>query len=161
MSQHRFIRETLYALKREYGVVVDLYAAVSTTTDLETGRREQEKRSFRIKRAILLPKRVYADVVKLLRGSGGAPVHHGAALDKIFRLIIVDARDYPEDYSPDPEDYLVIGEGRYNVREVEEYEHRLAVLLKVEQVVGELPMRVTVADAKSEVDLQSNGRGET
>lgn len=159
MNQLRFIRETIYSLKREYGVPADLYTIVATTTDLETGTRESDKRVFRIKRAILLPKRLYTDVITLV--GGGQALHHGALTDKSERVVIIDAKDYPKDYTPKPEDYVVINTTRFNVVEATDFDHKLAVILRVKQIEGELPRQILEVGASSAVRLNSGGGGET
>lgn len=157
MNQLRFIREAIYGLKREYGIPGDLYILIDSTSNLETGERIVKKEVFRIKRVILLPRRLYNNVVTLVGGT--QKIHHGATTDQSERLIIIDSKDYPKDYTVSKEDYFVINRTRYNVLEVQDFESKLAVLLKVRQIEGELPRQILDVRANTSVNLNSGSTG--
>jgi hypothetical protein len=83
----RFIRDTIYSLKREYGLTIAV-GAVASALDLKSGIKTATYSVLVVKRAILLPTSMYAQFMQTL--TGGTKV---GTIEKNTRKILIDKQD--------------------------------------------------------------------
>jgi len=129
----------LYALKRRFGCPLDVYQQSPESIDLATGRASITKTSLQIKRAIVLPSSVHRsfsyDIGYLKANSNFT---YGGIFTEGTRQIIIDRRDLPKDYVIDSVDkfYLVYDGTRYEIKDVQEFEYKLAYLITANRLDG-------------------------
>jgi hypothetical protein len=122
-SLSRFIQRNVYAMKRQYGTMVDLYRILSSQTDHLTGTKTVVKEVHRIRHAPVLPYRMKRDLVQTISIiSADKKFVYGGAYDASRREVIIDARDLPRGVEIRPEDYLVIDGQRWTITEIEKFE---------------------------------------
>lgn len=151
MNQLRFISQTIYKLKKQYGVPFQIYTTTSSSTDLQTGVKSVQKRIYNIKYGIVLPRKMYAELVSLLGGS--RTLSHNNLIDKETRVVLLDAKDYPADYVIEPGDYVLMNHERFNITEINLYDHRLAGELKMTKIIGEKPRAIIEQSLKTKINI--------
>lgn len=150
----QFTRQTVYALKRDYGARLELYTLTGSTVDLETGSKTVAKLTYVINQAILLPKRIVRDFAyDLSFVAANKNFTYGGLFDKGSRTVIIDSKDYPVTYVVKPGDYAVINQSRYNVKDVNQFDHRQIVLITLEEIEGEKPAQVISKKTKHDLFL--------
>lgn len=128
MSGAAFIKSNLYALKRDYGLPIDIYQKTGTTVNLITGATSSTENIIRLKKAIVLPLNLQTRGLLPRRGDFA----YGGFLDLETKIFIILKKDAP-DLSLGSEDHIVSNHQRYNVQEFSEYDHKQAYL-----VIGKL-----------------------
>lgn len=138
MSQLQYIKDCIYHLKQEYGCSLEIYNITNSTRNLETGVKTITKTVYKIRRGILLPRKLDNEFLRIL----GATIHFDL-LKNEQRQIILDASDYPSGYEPKiNSDYILVDHIRFNILDVETYDHKLAVVFTVKKIVGEQPAAI-------------------
>jgi len=136
-SHSNFVRRTLYALKRQYGVLVSVHKILDTETKYTTGAKTVTKETYSVRRAIMLPveaKRVVEQGIAHL--SANKMFVSQAGFDQEKALFIFDARDLPKDFQFALNDFVVVDDGYYCVTEVDEYEYDSGWIIKTHLVKG-------------------------
>lgn len=137
-----FIRQTLYALKRQYGAEVALYKTTTTEIDSKTGKKSTIRTKVVLDLAIVLPDSLankFAYEHSFL--AANRKFTYGAQWDQRQRLIIVDAVDLPEAYKIESEDSIVVDQDRYVVAKAEQFAD--GYLLTVVRAENNLPLLIT------------------
>ncbi len=116
----QFNRNTIYALKRAYGVKAVYYRIISKSLDLTTGQQVIITSTTTIRRVIFLPTNV--ERITLSKGN--------FYFDPNKRLVIIDRRDV--DFEIRVGDYIIYDESKYNIVEVNNYELDAAFSLIVQ-----------------------------
>lgn len=137
INQLQFIRETIYNLKYDYGLPLEIYALISSATDLATGVKTITKTVYKIRQAILLPRKLDSEFIRIIGLHKRFDI-----LDKEERLILIDASDYPKAYKPQGSDYILIHHQRFDILSVETYDHKLAVIIHAKKLAGEQPAAI-------------------
>ncbi len=117
---NQFNRNTIYALKRAYGVKAVLYRIISKTLNLTTGQQVITTLTTTIRKVIFLPTNI--ERVTLSKGN--------YYFDPNKRLVVIDRRDV--DFVIKKGDYIIHNESKYNIVEVNDYELNAAFSLVVQ-----------------------------
>ncbi len=117
---NQFNRNTIYALKRTYGVKAVLYRIISKTLNLTTGQQVITTSTTTIRRVIFLPTNI--ERITLSRGN--------FYFDPNKRLVVIDHRDV--DFIIKVGDYIIHNTSKYNIIEVNDYELDAAFSLIVQ-----------------------------
>lgn len=158
MSQINFIRQVIYNLKRRYGVSVELHQISDSEVDLATGEKTIQQVVYKIRKAILLPRQFEKVDDSIL---GETRRRFVGLLVSNRRTIIIDMRDYPASYELGANDYVIISDCRYNLNSVEFFDHRLAAILTVTEVDGEIATRTAKESLQSSLTLSNTAVEET
>ena len=154
----KFIRNVIYKMKRSYGLPIGYYQVVSHDVDPSTGEKTTTYRKFTITRAIVLRAREFRSFVyDLAYISANKDFTTGAYFDPEDRQIIIDAADVPLDFEPNPLDYIVFQNEKYNVSDVYHYENNAAYGFIGRKVRGEpiirIEERISVMNLTHEVEV--------
>jgi len=134
----RFIRRTIYRLKRQYGLPVDLYSQTLGATNLETGAKSSTLDKVVIKRAIVQPARNHRDFVyDLAYISANKDFTTGGFFDASDRRIIIDARDLPSSWVMDADQFVIYNNQRYDIKSFYEFEEGMGYILVVRATIGQ------------------------
>lgn len=129
-KQTRFIRNVLYALKRQYGFPVTFTKILTSSVNPETGRQTAERRTLTVRRAIVLPslmQRKFAyDLTFIAQNKNFT---YGGFYDTSRRRLIIDRRDVPSDFDVEIDDYFIFEDRRWQVAEVEEFEFKTGLII--------------------------------
>lgn len=134
----RFIRRTIYNLKRQYGDRVDVYKLLSSVTNHLTGEKTVVKQVHSVYRAPVMPyriKRAVNQTISII--SAGKDFVYGGFYDAAKREILIDARDLPQGYEIRPEDYVVYNGERWDVVAAERFEIDAGWVLDVKHLPGQ------------------------
>lgn len=155
-SDLSFIRDVLYGLKRDYGVRMEVYSIRESVVDLETGQKTVEKDVHVIRRAILLPQQLSRSFsYDLSYIAANKNFTYGGTYDKNKRTVILDPRDLPKGFLPGLKDYCLIDHTRYNIKDVDDYTNRQAVLMTIEAVLGENPSAIISQSVTTALEINS------
>jgi len=153
-NQLQFIRKVLYQLKQRYGIKVDYYRVTATTVDDETGAVSTTKTKFTIRKAIRLPdKRTRGFQYDLSFIAANKNFTMGGTYDRDTRDFIIDRRDIPKEFEPALEDYILLNNERYNVKQVVELDEGQGYYLTAEATESEPPYAVHELSVVDEIDL--------
>lgn len=146
------IRETIYNLKMLYGVPLVIHQIVSNDVDFTNGRKTVITQNYRIRRAILIPKDLIRRIINLAGGSSFSSFE-----DQSLRTYIIDSREFPREYTLKIGDYIVENTQRFNIKSVEDFGNRQAVIVKAEYTVAERPQQIIDKTLQSNFEIQSGG----
>jgi hypothetical protein len=136
-SNSRFVRQNLYALKRQYGVDVTVHKILDTETDYQTGDKTVTKETHDVRRAIMLPveeARKVEQGIAHLSANKWFVSQGGFDLDRA--TFIFDARDLPTGFEFTLNDFVVVEGAYYCVTEVDEYEYDSGWIIKTHLAKG-------------------------
>ena len=142
-SMNRFIRKTLYSLKRQYGGRVDIYKLVTTETDYETGVKSYTRTMVTVPKCIVLPVKVQREAVQSISIiSANKSFVYGGSFDAGTRTFIVDARDLPDAYEIQNDDWFVYNGRRYDLKNISEFEQHTGWIMIGREVKGVRPEQI-------------------
>ena len=151
---NRFIRRTLYSLKRQYGSRVDVYQLNSAETDYKTGVKTVSKTVYVVRKCIVLPVKIAREVVKTIsQVSANKAFVYGGYYDAGTRQFIIDARDLPDSFTFTNDDWIVYDRRRYDIKSIEEFEQHTAWVLVCKEVLGVRPEQVFFANITETMEL--------
>lgn len=132
----RLVRRAIYRLKRDYGFAIKLYKITNLTLDLEAGTKTRTTQFKRIKRAVILPGRLFRSFVYDLSFIAAAKnFTSGGFFDPDDKVIIIDWQDV-RDFEIKPDDYVIYDNKQFQVVDVKDFELDTAYFLKVRAVTG-------------------------
>lgn len=135
MYDLRFIRQTLYSLKREYGFPVNFVWNTESTPNYETGKKTVEKDSLTVNRALVLPSSIQRNFVyDLTVIASNKNFTYGGLFDLRSRHIVIDRQDIPADFEIKIGYYVIVKGQRFEIKAVEAYDDLSAFVLDAEQV---------------------------
>jgi hypothetical protein len=155
---NRFIRKTLYSLKRQYGSLIYLYKLNDASTNYETGVKISSQTRIVIKKCVVLPVKIQREVVQSVIGKNRA-FAYGGSYDAGSRSFIVDARDLPTDYTIENDDWIVYNNHRYNIQAITEFEQHTGWILLGKEILGVVPEQIVNLSVTSSIDLTDSGSG--
>ena len=139
-DQLKFIRDTIYSLKRKYGVSLDLYKISSVSNNITSGSRTITKTKYNIRRAAILPESyIKSKVYSLSYIAANKNFTYGALFNKNVKAILIDRKDLPRNIEIGLQDYINIDQKRFAVKESLELEMHAGYILICEFVDGLQP----------------------
>jgi len=140
MSQLRMIRQTIYALNREYGRAIVIVRPTVTERDFTEGCLEIETDKTKIRRAIVLPSAGQRDFdYDLSFIAANKNFTYGALFEKSARPIIIESKYLPKDYVIDHESHVEFDSKRWEIKKIETILEGRAIGLMVQEVQSEAP----------------------
>lgn len=130
----RAVRSTLYQLKREYGVELNIVYRTSSTPDLATGDLTVVKDAESVRRAIVLPSKIDRTFeYDLAFIASNKNFTYGGFYDEQRRRIIIDRRDLPTGFEIKVGYTLIFNGKRYDTESISEFEEGAGYLLVAKQ----------------------------
>src|SRR3954470_21946365 len=135
----RKMRETIYRLKRGYGLPLAIQYQLSSSVDIDTGVIIKDHAKINVSRAVVLPalyhKEFKYDIGYLKANSNFT---FGGVITTGRRDVIIDGRDLPKDFIIQVrDDYTIIcDEKRYNIKSVEALDLKVGYFIVMEYVGG-------------------------
>ena len=152
---NRFIRRTLYSLKRQYGGRADVYKLIDTETDYQSGVKTVSKVVTVVRKCIVLPVKIAREVVQTITQiSTNKMFVYGGTYDAGTRMFIIDARDMPTDHEFTNDDWIVYNGRRYDMKNIEEFEQHTAWVIVAREVKGVRPEQVFIAHITQKLELE-------
>ncbi len=152
---NRFIRKTIYSLKRQYGNRVDVYKLLDTETDYQTGEKTVTKSVTIVRKCIVLPVKIAREVEQsITQISANKMFVYGGSYDAGTRMFIIDARDMSDDYEFTNDDWIVYDGRRYDIKSIEEFEQHAAWTIICKEVKGVRPEQVFFAHITEQLALE-------
>lgn len=146
-NQLRFIGETLYDLKKDYGLVGDVYRITGETVDPETGVRTTVREKHRIKKMILLPTNLTAQMFIAGGYVRPDPSFPSSGWEVTDTFVIIDHKDVT--FEIKKEDYIVIQHKRYNIKSINEVEPNIGLLIGLKSIKGAEPQEIFTVSARN------------
>jgi hypothetical protein len=151
---NRFVRRTLYSLKRQYGSRIDLYSLTSVGTDYETGVKTCTKSVNIVRKCIVLPVKIQREAVQSISHiSANKMFVVGGTYDAGARTFIIDTRDLPTDYEIKVDDWIVYNRRRYDIKSIVEFEQHTAWEIVAREVKGVIPEQIIELRVDNFLDL--------
>ncbi|KKL61127.1 hypothetical protein LCGC14_2198430 [marine sediment metagenome] len=152
---NRFIRRTIYSLKRQYGNRVDVYKLLDTETNYQTGDKTVTKSVTIVRKCIVLPVKIAREVVQTITQiSANKLFVYGGSYDAGTRMFIIDARDMADDYEFANDDWIIYNGRRYEIKNIEEFEQRAAWSIIGREIKGVRPEQVFFAHITEQLALE-------
>jgi hypothetical protein len=155
MPNVKFIRDTLYQMKKDYGVPIKYGRLVKNELDYDTGRNTVTKQVYVIRKAVLLPTKLMRKFVQdIAYLAANKNFTYGALFDEKTSLFIVDARDLPRGLQLDMNDFLFMGHQRYAIKQAEILEHNCGWLITAQTHEGANPFEIQPVSSLSRLGFQ-------
>lgn len=151
----RFMYESVYKLKRDYGLPLDIYRITGETTDYETGKKTTIKVKFHIRRGIFLPSRVMRDFAKDVAYQGDMRnAKYQGLFDSSQRQLVIDKTDLNDIFKTlTTADWIVFNHTRWEISEIDEFEEDVAYWLIIKQMKGATKYEVHSLSLKSKLQF--------
>jgi len=142
------MRQTLYALKRQYGERIDVYKLISTETDVRTGVKTLVKDLYPIHYGIVMPARSNRSGAKNVSEiAANKEFVFGGTFDTSIRTFIIDRRDCPTLPLLNSDDWIVYSGNKYQINTVDSFEVNAGWVITAKQLVGEVPEQIYLTPA--------------
>ena len=158
---NRFIRNTLYQLKRDYGKQLTLYLETATT-NLTTGVRTPTSTNWVVQRAVILPsdwKRKFSYALSFVAANKNFT--YGGFFDADRRELVIDATDLPKGLLITNDYHLTIDGFKYLIAEVSQLEEAAGWIIHAKAVSGESPRQVISVKARDRITFGEENDGYT
>lgn len=148
----------LYSLKRQYGGSIDIYKAVSSGTDLETGIQTEVPEVTTIEEAIILPSKVTREVRQTISAiSANKQFVYGGQYDEAQRVVVIDRNDAP-DLELDKDDWVVYRNRRWQVDNFYSNEFDAAYIVEIKQVLDSPAHQIRSSKTEQFVSFGNNAQ---
>jgi len=117
-----FIKQTIYSLKKEYGLPITIYKIISSLPDVDSGIISKTISFRRIRRAIVLPRALSREIFQV-------------EYDSNSRLMFIDFDDV-KNFEVKINDYIVFRNKKYLVNQVTTYDLDAALVLYLTESLG-------------------------
>lgn len=134
MNQLRFIQDTLYELKLNYGTQVTLIKVTNVSTEFRSGNLSSTQTEYKIRKAILLESGV---VQVLLSSIITENSKYSGQILRDKKSIIVDKYDLPRDLTISQQDQFLLHGQLYTVDSILKIDRRRGYLITLNHVVGD------------------------
>jgi hypothetical protein len=152
---NRFIRHTLYSLKRQYGGRVDVYKLSAADTDYETGVKTYTRSVVTVTKGIVLPVQIKREAVQGISTiSANKAFVYGGTYDAGTRTFILDTRDLPANYEIVMDDWLIYNGRRYDIKNISEFEQHAAWIVIGKEVKGVRPEQIIHMTMENLLDVE-------
>lgn len=132
----KFLKRSVYKLKRNYGVPVQYYQVPSHDVDPVTGVKTTGTTLIQVRRAVVLRSRQFRSFVyDLAFISANKDFTEGGFFDPEDRRVLFDKKDL-KGIVPTPDDYMIINDSRYDVAEVLSFEEDAAFICLARKLRG-------------------------
>ena len=146
MTQNvKWIRDTLYRLKRDFGDAATLVQPIQEQTNTETGVRTVSRNVFHLPRVVILPQEMIRTVfydLGFLKANNNF-VYSGE-LDQLNTLILIDGRDVNNlrHYRKiELKDYIFYKNVRFEIERMTDLNFDVGYALALKTLKGELPFQ--------------------
>lgn len=159
ITQARFIKtQVIYPLKRRYGIPATIYRLDSTINNVETGGQKKFYTRVPIARVIPLPENtVRKFIYDLSFIAANKNFTYGGFFDWKQRVILIDGKDLPTSFEPDPNDHFEIEGKRHSIKKLEVFEHEnKAWIIALSRVEGEPPVLVFRESVEHTLEFTTN-----
>jgi hypothetical protein len=158
----RFIRKTIYSLKRKYGTEVTYFRLNSSNTDYDTGEKIVDTTAYRITKCAALPAKLARELTKNVSMiSGNKLFAWGGTYDAAVRVFIIDSYDLPRGFVPEMDDYIVYNGYRYSIKDVTIFEQHAGWIITAKTDVGTPTDRVVSVDTTDDLEISEEAEGES
>lgn len=156
------IRDALYQLKIDWGVLVDVYKLTSSETNYDTLQHTENVTRTRVRRAVKMP-------ASTLRSTYVSPyftqtnkpfITKGSGWDEVTDVFIFDGRDL-RNYDWDLQDWIVHDHVRYEVKEIEEMGDGAGWAILTTLAKGSPVNEIHVELVEQDLDLDDDATGAT
>jgi hypothetical protein len=152
---NRFIRKTLYSLKRQYGGRVDIYKLIETATDYASGEKTYSRTMITLSRCIVLPAKIQREAVQTISHiSANKAFVYGGTYDAGTRTFIIDARDLPDNYEITEDDWLIYNDRRYEIKNISEFEQHTGWVVVGKETKGVQPEQILHVKLEDWLDVE-------
>ena len=153
MGNTRFIRNTLYKFKRDYGTDLRYIMIEHSEFQTDSGERKLTKQVFYFT-AILLPTTLLRKFVQDI-GYLAADKNftYGALNDYASTSFVIMEEDFPDGLKPDLNGYVIHDEQRFEKVQIVALEHGVGHLLLAKTVKGSLPYDVQTEVCQNQLQL--------
>lgn len=154
-AMNRFIRRTLYSLKRLYWGRVDVYKLVVASTDYKVGTKTYSRTMVTVPKTIVLPVKIQREAVQGISTiSANKAFVYGGTYDAGTRTFIFDTRDLPANYEFVMDDWLVYDSRRYDIKSISEFEQHAAWIVVGKKVKGVHPEQIIHMKLEDLLDVE-------
>lgn len=155
MPNVKFIRDTLYQMKKDYGVAIKYGVLENTSLDMDTGLTVVTKKVYLIRKAIIFPTKLQRKFVQdIAYLAANKNFTYGALFDEKTTIFVIDARDVPRGLQIKMDDFLFMNHQRFMIKTVEILEHNCGWLITAQTHEGANPFEVQPVSVKSRLDFQ-------
>lgn len=124
-----FDKTTVYNLKRQFGIPIQVCRITSSVTDRETGLKTVSRSTISVQRAIQLPNELIRQFF-----SRDQLAKFGGYIDVSKRIFAIAVTDLPSNYQFNPEDWVISQDKRYDLELISDYPG--VIILIGNEVVG-------------------------
>lgn len=153
------VRRVIYSLKRRFGLKVEILYLISTSTNVETGKVTNVRGKRTVQKAILLPTKIHKEFAfDLAYIAASKNFTMGSTYTTSERKLIIDRRDL-RDFEIKVGMWFVFEGKRYDVKQVEEFEHNAGYIITAEQDTAVAMENMYEGVADTTISVTQTGAG--
>jgi len=158
----RRIRDALYRLKLDYGVLADVYKLISSETDYDTGTKTESTTKVSVRRAIKMPaSTARATYISPYFTQTNKPfITKGSGWDEATDVFVFDGRDL-RNYDFAIQDWIVHNHVRYEVKSFEEFGDKAGWLVLTTLAIGSPPCEQHDRLVEQDIEVTDASTGTT
>jgi hypothetical protein len=155
---NRWIRRTLYNLKRQYGSTIEVHQQLEASTNLTTGVKDQKQLITRIQRAIVLPTQLARETNQAISViAANKAFVYGGTYDIAARTFIIDARDVQSGFAITLDDWIAYDSRQFQLKTISELEQHTGWLIEGRANMQAVPSSLHIEHTDSALTLSSTG----
>ena len=154
MANVRFIKNTIYNLKKDFGEWMDLYITGKSTVDLRTGTQTILKKVLQIK-CVNISQVTLAQIAHLFPMLVGTKhTAYAPTTDKNTALIVIEQSDLPKGTELTTSCFVVLNRQKYQIQKIESSEHDLMYVATLVRINSQVNFEIHELHAESRLLYQ-------
>lgn len=155
MPNVKFIRDTLYQMKKDYGVAIKYGILERSNLDMDTGKTTVTKKVYLIRKAIIFPTKLQRKFVQdIAYLAANKNFTYGALFDEKTTIFVIDARDLPRGLQMNMNNFIFMNHQRFVIKTAEILEHNCGWLITAQTHEGANPFDVQPVSVRSRLVFQ-------
>lgn len=143
MNNVRYILDTIYQFKREYGCELTYVEVLASESNVETGSRNINKR-INVIQAVLLPRRNQRKFIQDISYlAANKNFTYGGLSDYESVTLVISSEDLPSQIQIDLNGYFILDGQRYEKTEFTKLDHEVGYILMGKAVKGSITYSLT------------------
>lgn len=159
---HQYVKDTLYRLRHDYGARASLYKMTISAPNLLTGLKATVRHRYKVRRMIILPITIqnkFEYDLSFIAANKNFTV--GGFFEAGDRIIIIDAKDLPQDHLLTTNHYVYTEDRWYMVHKFESLMYEYGWMIHARETQhSSVPIQTISATVTQSLGPTSTGTGE-
>jgi hypothetical protein len=155
-----FIKDTIYQMEHDYGVELTYYVVEKSDMNLETGKVNVTRKSYRIKKAIELGTKLQRQFIQdIAYLAANKNFTYGALFDQNKSVYLIGRRQLPRGVEINLNNFFIRGHKRFVIDSADILEHGCGWVVTVKNHEGASPFETHKLTVRNKIEYQHDIQG--